>query len=175
MITCLMFTMDLPKFIVSNQKENHKCIKGYNANGCYSPLQQSVRIRIPLHFSFQHHLIKFSLFIHEVFSLIWCNCFLGCLFKIMLSEPIINLHLQLIYCSGKNFLYRAIHKWTSANKEDSHKNWGVKPTANLLFSILFVWHRQFKPEATYHHSANNLNQMPHTIIVQTVWIQIRPD
>ena len=46
------------------------------------------------------------------------------------------------------FLYCAIHKWTSAHKEDSHKNWGVKPTSILLFSILFVRHRQFKPDAT---------------------------
>ena len=138
----------------------------------YSPLQQSVRIRIPLHFSFQHHLIKFSLFIHEVFSLIWCNCFLGCLFKIMLSEQIINLHLQIIYCSGKNFLYCAIHKWTSANKEDSHKNWDVKPTANLLFSILFVGHRQFKPDATYHHSANSLDpEQARLTVGPQIWVQ----
>ena len=33
----------------------------------------------------------------------------------------------------------------------------MKPTANILFSILFVGHRQFKPDATYHHSANSLD------------------
>ena len=95
-LTCILFfTSYLSNYpfpcIYTQQKNTHHYDFPIN-----SPLQQSVRIHIPLHFSFQHHLIKFSRFIPEVVSLICCNCFLGCLFKIMLSEQITNLHLQLI-------------------------------------------------------------------------------
>ena len=74
----------------------------------------------------------------------------------MLSEQINNLHLIYTVLGRKFFTIKKIHT----------KNEVMKPTANLLFSIIFVGHRQFKPDATecvvstsglYHQSANSLD------------------